>query len=898
MINLQIPALEQRLTAKGDMKTATTLAFRYWQASRFSGPTTDAHTLMQRANHVALTTHRRNPSHLEMYSTAIFIAIEAGHYDNANELLDKAIAHKSFLRTNYPLQYAIMCFLYAYLEIHQNRVRSAKKHWRALTDHIHSAPPSTDYTIMQGLLHLASGEIDDAYDYLREAFREGSNSIFLYEGLYRCYCTAPHNIEGSTILAVLIYAAKRGVDITDLAAHHQNSLFAAISANPEAGEHLYALSSYPPLLKPICTNRITKGDLSKTAYAYYKEAEKKQISVVGLFHALVHAAYVNNADSINHYALSQFLKTAKMDTSLAVYIYHIMLTTPELADLLPQHQNNIILLATTCLENDIIGREAYSLYLYFWSKCLALGATEPSANKAEELLRLNLTDFQLTTPPESAAKYIYITEPEKRGMAVHDITEGDIIISASSQNFSYTCLGVGQRTIVEEKLNIKRMIPGADYKLYRHFFDKGDRRFYLLTYLANYYLKQEEPPDTAIPVFEAVLSEKVITQAYKMRILAALGQIHYNKSNFDQALEYYEKIDLDQLDNDFIAQILNIHIQTNAYAQAVGLIEKKHLHISANILLTAICTLLSKPINHAPLAEAAYRLLIDGNYNAAFLDLVLNHYQASYSEWTTLAQVLNGQRLSNINLDKRILETAIWMAQWDNHAQKSFVQIFIENNDPHLFDQFVEYATYEMLANSAHLEYDTLEILESKCLQDKDIFLTWALASCYLTHNITTPNSNKLLALALDTLESENILFPIFKESRFARIPFIEKYQPFLYHGLPGKKYHLNYRIDNTATFTQVPMQYIKYGMYIATIPLFYNEELSYYFSEEMETGSIQTKEAQIKNVTPFLHDHPTDQFFAINNAITYEQMFKYDQVEKTISALVNDVQHVRSKLL
>ena len=898
MINLQISALEQRLAAKDDIKIAVTLALRYWQASRFSDAATDARTLMQRANHVALTAHRRNPLHLEMYSTAIFIGIEAGHYDNANELLDKTMVHKSFLRTNYPLQYAIMCFLYAYLEINQNRVRSAKKHWRALTDHIHSAPPSTDYTIMLGLLHLASGEVDDAYNYLREAFREGSNSIFLYEGLYRCYCTSLHSLEGSTVLAVLIYVAKRGVDITDIATHHQNSLFAAMSANPEAGEYLYALSGYPPLLKAICTNRITKGDLSKAAYVYYKEAEKKQISVVGLFHALVHGAYVNNDSSITHYALSQFLKTAKMDTSLALYVYHLMLTTPELADLLPQHQNHVILLATSCIENDITSRVANSLYLYFWARCLALGVTEPSVNKVEEILRQNLTNFQLITPAQSAAKYIYITEPEKRGMTIHDVTEGDLIIPASSQNFSYICLGLGQRNILAEELNIERMIPGADYKLYQYFFDKGDRRFYLLTYLANYYLKQQAPPDTAIPVFEAILEEKTITQAYKMRILAALGQIYYNASSFDQALAYYKKIEIDQLDNDFMAQILMIHMQTNAFERAVGVIEKKHLHIPADVLLTAICTLVFKPINLEPLAAAAYNLLIDGHYDEALLRLVLDYYQASYSEWTALAQVLNGQNLFNINLDKRILETAIWMAQWDTHAQKSFVRIFFEDNDSHLLNQFIGYATYEMLANSACPEYDTLEILENKCLQDNDVFLTWALASCYLTHNITTLNSNQLLALAIDNLERENILFPIFKESRFARIPFIEKYQPFLYHGLPDKKYHLNYRIDDADTFIQVPMKYIKYGMYIATIPLFYNEELSYYFSEEMETGSIQTKEARVKNLTPFLHDHPADQFFAINNAITYEQMFKYDQVEQTVISLVKDVQVIRSKLL
>jgi len=117
-----------------------------------------------------------------MYALAIFIAIEARHYDNAADMLDKAMGYKSFLRANAPHQYAQMCFLYAHLDISLGRDR--KKYWRALTNHTESAVPSTDYTVMQGLLHLAAGEFDEAFTHLRDAFRKGSNSIFLYEGVF------------------------------------------------------------------------------------------------------------------------------------------------------------------------------------------------------------------------------------------------------------------------------------------------------------------------------------------------------------------------------------------------------------------------------------------------------------------------------------------------------------------------------------------------------------------------------------------------------------------------------------------------------------------------------------------------------------------------------------------
>jgi len=897
MINLktQINHIEEH--SKTDIKTSTILAMRFWQAARYSKLDSDARIYMQRANHTTLTAHRRNASHLEMFCLTIFIAIETGHYDNANEMLDKAMEYKTFLRGSASLQYAVLCFLYAYLEIRQRRTRSAKKYWRALTDQFKANSDSVELSIMQGLLHLASDEYSEAYSHMREAFRKGSSNIFLYEGLYRYYNLTPNSPEGGTILAVLIYAAERGVDINTLAERHQTALLNAAAANPIAGERLYTISGYPPLLQQICTHRIAKSDFSACAYKYYKEAESKQITVSGLFHALVQAAYINKASAINHYALAKFLETANMqagDTSLAVYVYHLILTTPELERLLPERQSEIMQLAETCIQTGVAGLEANSLYFYYWSKCKEQGISDENVVYAEEVLRNELTMFELTAAENSPVCYVYITEPQRRGMSEYDMSGESVVVEASSPNLSYTCLGVSKRAILDEKLTVKRMIPGADPQLYQYFFNKGDRRFYLLTYLTDYYLAQDNPPNEAISVFEEMLVEKSIANAYRMRILLALGRIHYNAFSFEEALACYGEIDEDALDNDFTGQMLRVYMQTDEAERAVKLLAKRHLHIAKDMLFESICALLTKPVDHAPLAGAAYSLLLNGYYTEALMELVLEHYQAGYSEWTALARVVE----NDMRIDIRILETALWMAEWDEEAQWAFVRVYATDSAAEIVEEFIEYAKYEIFTNAARPEYDTLEILEFRWEETRDVILTWGLASCYLHHNITTFKSEEIIAHAIDVLENEGILFPVFKESRFARVPFIEKYQPFVYRGTPGKEYLLHYRIDDAAAFTTVPMQYVKYGLYVTCLPLFYNEEVTYFFSEEMASGSIATKEQTVKNVSPFLYDHPTDPFFAINNAITYEHMFKHDQVERMVSGLVKDVQVVRSGLM
>jgi len=93
-------------------------------------------------------------------------------------------------------------------------------------------------------------------------------------------------------------------------------------------------------------------------------------------------------------------------------------------------------------------------------------------------------------------------------------------------------------------------------------------------------------------------------------------------------------------------------------------------------------------------------------------------------------------------------------------------------------------------------------------------------------------------------------------------------------------------------------MEYLRYGLYSTKLPLFYNETITYYYSEEMPTGSIATQESYHKNTAPYLNDNHPDSYFAINNAIIYEQMFKHQLVEDIVDGLVGDLAEVSGTLL
>ena len=885
--DMQISHLEERLE-NGRIKTAAILALRYWQASRLCPDPSRARNYIQRAYHAALTTHRRNPSQMYIYTLTIFIAIESGHFDSANELLDQAMGYKAFLRANAPTHFATLNFLYAYLEINQGRNRSARKYWRALTSHGKNAPTS-EYMTMEGLLYLASGQFSDATRFFSDALDRGNNSVFLFMGLYELFNKA-NNSESSAILSVLIYAAKRGVDISGIsgisgiAISHSQALSSAVALSPALGEKLYEKSGYAPILQEICSQRIAAGDLTTAAFALYKEAERNQVFVDGLFYYLVHGAYANNGD-VSPYAIQEYLKTEKPEADIAVFVYHLALTTPQSLthELIQQHKNRILELAKECVENGVTGRAANSLFYFAYQNGIYNEAIE-------KILEEELTLFEADIPANSDIRHIYFTQPETRGMTMRNVVEDEpVVIEASSINLTYTCLGSGRRTIYDHGLLLNRRVPGAGVDLYRYFWEKGDRRPHVLIYLAN-------SSEADAEMLESLLQEKSLTRAYRAKLLVMLGRLYYAKQDFPQALKYYEQVSDAAFDADLACQLLQVYMEMGKHDHAIKLLSKWHFVIPKNALYTAICTLCQADYsNCAPLAFAAYRLLVDGLYNQELLELVLSHHSASYSELTELAQVLQSAGITSRILDKLIVETAVWLAKWDQCGQRAFVRLF-----PYECDMaFVEYAKYELLANDQRPEPDTLHILEEIYYKTHDSILCISLANCYLRHNFSTVNSENILTNAVETLEADGLLLPVFKENRFARIPFVEKMQPLVYRGQPDKEYYLNYSIDHDPTYEKIPMRHLQYGLFIACVPLFYGEEVSYFFSEEMDTGSVATQTETYKNTVPYLHENTTeDQFFAINNAITYEQMFKHEQVEKIVVKLVREEQEVMAKLL
>lgn len=845
------------------------------------------------ANHIVLSALKKNPSELRLFWTAIFFAIELGHLDRANEMLDMAYTYRSFYRNNAPLHYMILSFLYAYLELKQKRIKSAKKYWRNLENVKNIGNFAPYQELMRGFLHLIAQEFEDALKHLHTSHTMGCRSVFLYVALYNYYRTtqkpkAPSFATSDLLLQTLQWSLVHNADIDDIVTVYSNELI--LSHQMKLAERIYNLSPNPWLLRAICTHHMSLDDHSPKAHDYYKDAERRQINLPNLSRFLIKSAFENGSEHIHHFTMAGFLQKMPEDLpeDLLAFIYHLLLTDSNLRDLAPPHNPKIFALAEDFLAANKRSRYANTLYHYYW----VYNKTSPKIPLIEDILQADLCKFEISDPTDTV-RYLYVNEWEKNSIQEYKLEKNQkISIEAIGGGFKYSCLNAEQTAVLDNILEIRRLVPSADVALYRHFYDKGTENFNIIAYLAK--SKGQD-----IKILEEAMSNPLSSESFKTRCGATLGQIHFNRNNFDLSLKYYAQTNENTLEPKLLEHMLFAYIKQKAFAEATGLILRVGSKISGKIRINALKIIAAEQGDWLfDLATPAYDTLIAGDYNENLLNTVLDHYIGTHKEWLNLGATLAALELPfNIKLAEIILKSATSSHYFDEHTQEIFVNYAqAVSTETNLGQDFIYLAIYNIMVRDAKPISAFISLLEQ--LPQTDI-LAIALSHLYLTHDLTTANTPAILDKAITVQMQSGILFPIFKTVKRQKNTYIEKYRPFLHKTLPGKDVRLYYTIDDEDDWRTVPMEYWHFGIYLAIVPHFYNETITYYFSEELPTGSITTQKQGILNKDMHLKEEETPElFFTINNATIYEQMFRYEQVEEIIGSLLKDITPIHSKLM
>lgn len=867
---------------------------RDWLKYRISGD----RTYLNNAYQSAFSALKSNKSSIELYFFYIYISIEKGEYDRAGDLLDSLTSYKNYFKGNQPDHYAYYLYLYALFDTRRNKHRPAKKYSRMLEEYS-VGKPKYIYDLLLASLKLESYEYEAAYEFLNNAYTRGCRSPFLFISLHEYYTNDLNrrvNVR-NIFLPYLRWSLTHGLSLTENVDIYKNVLTELMKSHKDIRRKLIDTYSESWVIQTACHCLIDESDFSKDALYIYNEAISRQVFTDEINMAFIKAAYRNEFEEVPRYSLIKFLEK-ELDVESKPFIYHLILTNKKSKDFAAHLHNQIVQLAIYALENNLKGRLYNSVYKYILEVGESDRIPKNLVAKAEIFLVSELFVYELRIEDKNC-KFIWIQEKEKRGLQIYKIEDGDVVIKAASDSFVYYCLDENQKQFIDCDVKIKKRIQNADIKLYQHFFRKEIISTELLIEMSKHCMSLENPNRESIEILEMTLAEPKLSYSFRMTGNAVLGNIYYAENDYIKAFEYYKDINENYLQEKYVEQMLLVFIAAKAYDRAVALMLRKEYCIAEKILFYAIKELQDEK-HRQEVTEICYNLILKSWYDKVLLDIVLKYYVATQEQWQQLSIFLRHMAVETKELDEKILENAVLIRKLDAGSQS--VLKYMYESEPHnkYVEEFIYYIVYEIIVNSTKVEDETIDILERSFINTGEHLIAYALCHLYIENNVVTKDSYSIMQKAIEYLEQDGYIFPVFKLLKDKRLmtPYIEKNQPFIYKTLPDKNVYLHYKVDGHAGYKAKKMVYRHFGMYTTTLLHFYGDKIVYYFSEQLPTGSIDSKASTVYNTRMNLQENTKDSYYEINNALICEQMFKYDVVEQIITDRLRDVIEVKAKLL
>ncbi len=888
--------IEQKFNIDKSSESAIAVAMRCWLLYKAQGD--KAH--LYKGYHINRSVFKTNFACFDHYFIDVFLSIEMENFDNAKQLLDLLKGSKNYFKNNEPQRFMLYTFLNGFYNIRLGKIRAFEKQQKTMNDFRDNTHNGL-FDMLMAVSAYEYGDYNGAVLLFAKAYAKGERSAMMFAYLLDCFNNAPvdvSKVDDGMFFGFVRWALNKKLDISEAVFKFKYAMAAYFNVYPKLVEEVYRLYPHDEVLASICSALMERMDYSSSAFYFYKEAELKQIELPNIYNMLIKSAANNNVENISRYTLDMFFKTGYLEAMLLPFAYHLVITKPKNFELLDAYKDRIIDFAVESLKKGESGRYYNSIYRFYLSE--AVTASDKSLmDLAEKILWEDLFKFRVLIENDSA-KYIWVSEPERRDMNKYAITGKSKVIIASGPSFSCWFLDSDQRSLVETPYTAVRLVENADIELYKRFFGKGMTSPELIVALSKHYMSLEVLPEESIGVFKLAVARADLSASFKMLISAATGNYYASLGAYSKAVSYYKDVDENKLNDNYIEQMLIAYINANDYKKAVSLIVKKAECISDRNLFYALKQIAVKNIYDRDIANVAYELVLKSWYDKTLVEIIFSHYRGSQEEWQELSRALSHMSIAEQGLDEIILKNAIVMHQMDKGSQKVFQRMFEMNSKNTLVEEFVAFCVYEIIINNIKPEYETIEIMERMFFGSGDSFIAYALCHVYARYGITTFKSDEIIKQAVKLCEDDAFIFPVLKHIKDKKFTsaYIEKNQPFIYHGFPDKIIKLYYKTDNEPEFRSKRMRYLRFGLYFAHVTHFYGEKITYYFSEEMETGSIVSKQSVVENSDMKLSEIKDDSFFVINNALIYERLFKYDMVEGIITEKLREKPRIKSWIL
>ena len=831
----------------------------------------------------------KNKSDFDILLATCFFSIFLEDKENMEKFYNIVSKYKKYLKNNDEEKYCFYVFLKGLIKLKKRYNKGINKYIKALQNIDNNI--SNFYIIF---LKIQTDNVDR--DVIFEMQNIHNNSFIKNIILYSIFEKSSKfiNFEKDVFNKYVKWALYNNINIEKSIFRYESNLHINNEEN-YFNKKLYKTYNLDFILTKICLAYMDKNIHNEYSYFFFKEAINRQIIVENITKNYIKVCYQNGMEDIGIYPIKEFLKEENNSLDIMAFIYHIIVNDKKFDSLVLDCKNNILKYGAYFLEKGLIGKYYYSIYKYMLNFVEEKSKEE---RKIIDILYPNNFLYEIYIE-DKKAKTIVVKDYEIDTIREYKIKNNKAIMKANTPNFYYYIFTEDKKEIIKTNVKINKLIEGTNGKYIEKFYNIGYRDEYTLINITKYYLENKNLEENKIKILKDTLNIPNISLDFKMKIILNIGDANFNLHKYEEATNYYKKVLENYIDDKYINNIVKSYVKCGEYKKAINIINKKYNILDDEILFYAIKKISGKEEYNKKIVKFAYELLLRGKVDSLFIDIVLKNYKGGLNQWIELRKTLSNIGIEKKEIDEQILSMIIYTNKINKYSEKVFIKLYKEDVENKLVEYFLNYCMHVAFNETYTFCEETLHIIEYIFKETNDKLIGYTLANMYLKGDYSLENKENIFEKIIKNMEEDNINFKIFENNKdkFTKFSYLYKNKPFIYNSSPNKEVFLFYKDAKQDKFYSIKMKYFKFGMYIVTLPIFYGENIEYYFMENMEKGNITTKSFFITNDEKQIFN-VEDEYFNINNAYVNFYDGKYDKVHQLIEKVILKDYNLKGKLL
>lgn len=831
-----------------------------------------------------------NKTDLDMILAICFFSIELKDKDKIEYFFSVLLKYKKFIKNNDKDRYAFYIFLQALYKSYKNSLVGTNKFIKILSN----IKEIRELNYYLTYLELKNNNLN------RDSLKTTEfNDKFKFWNNLILYCCIEKNFKFLSITkdnfkSYLKWALYKDIPIEKSLKKYEN-LFEFDLKEENFIWEIYEKYKLDFILEKACTVYSEKNKITEKSYFFSREAVNRQLNLKFINLNYIKNCYKLGIEDVGIYPIKEVIKNLDMDFDIITFIYHIILSNKKYNILVSENSTKILQYGSYFLEKRLKGRYYYSIYKYMLD---TLKLDFDIQKSIVNILYPEAYSYEITVSSENA-KWIIVKDFEFTKFRYYEINDKKTLIKAVSNDFLYYIFDNSKSEILDCYVKIDKVIKNNTFKLSKIFYENGLIDQFVLTNYLGYFLENKANILESNSLLLQILAIEGLSDGFKMKVQLLIADFYFLKNDFENAILYYKKVPEKYINERYTENILLSYVNCFEYESAVEIIKKDYFNIQNEVLFNSVKKIIKYSNLKEEVLQFVYHLIINYTIDDELIEILIENYKMGLKDWLYMRNFLQNKEIFKPKIDEYILELTIYTHNLNEKSEDIFLDFFQKYKDNKIIDSFLNYCMFETFYNNYIFKEQTVNLMEDIFTICKDKILGYTLIHIYLYQNFDLHQKNDIIDKIMKNMEADCISFKIFEnyKDKLKNNSYFYKNRPFTYNSIPNKNIYLFYKANDEENFNSIKMKYFKYGIYTISLPIFFGEEIEYYFSENMETGSIITPKYNIKNFDNVIFEED-EMFFKINNSAVYYYECKYDLAHTIIKEIIFKEHNLKGKIL